>query len=190
LSLRGLVDKSMLQVQAAGRYAIHDLVQQYAEQKLGETGALQSKVRDRHSAFYLERMAGWERELKSARQRQVLEEIDWQIGDVQIGWLWAAAQTQIGRLAGALEGMGTYFELRQRYAEGSAACRAALDGLAGREEHGAASLRGWLQAWQARYCRLLGEVEQARELREASQAALVQAEALGEDTRRGQALLG
>jgi tetratricopeptide (TPR) repeat protein len=132
-------------------------------------------------------MAAWERELKSARQRQVLGEIDWQIEDVMAAWLWAARHVQVGRLAAALEGLGTYYELRRWYAEGKAAFQAALDGLAGHAEPEVTSLRGWLQAWQARFCRLLGQVEQARELRKVSREALAQAD--GEEARRGQALL-
>jgi predicted ATPase/DNA-binding SARP family transcriptional activator len=189
-TLQSLVDKSLVNRAAYGRYQIHDLVRQYAEQKLGESEEVEREARDRHSAFYLDRMARWEGELKSARQRQVLEEIDGQISDVQVGWLWAAGQAQTGRLAGALEGLGTYYELRQRYMEGKESCQAALDGLAGGEEPGAVNLRGCLRAWQARFCRLLGEVEQAQELREASRAMLERAAALGEDARRGWALLG
>ena len=153
--LQSLVDKSLVSRAADGRYLIHDLVRQYAEQKLGETGALERSVRERHSTFYLERMAGWERELKSARQRHVLEEIDWQIGEVQVAWLWAAGQAQVRRLAGALEGMGTYYELRRRYAE--VARRAGqrwMGGGRGRARRGQPA--GWLQVWQARFCRLLG----------------------------------
>jgi tetratricopeptide (TPR) repeat protein len=86
--------------------------------------------------------------------------------------------------------LGTYYELRQRYKEGKAACQAAMDRLAGCEEPNAVNLCGCLRAWQARFCRLLGEVEQAQELREASQTALIRAEVLGEDIRRGWALLG
>ncbi len=188
--LQSLVEKCLVSHRADGHYQIHDLVRQYAEQKLGESEELEREARDRHSAYYLGCMAIWEGELKSARQRQVLEEIDWQISDVQVGWLWAVRQAQTGLLAGALEGLGTYYELRQRYIEGKAACQAAMDGLAGCEEPNAVNLRGCLQAWQARFSRLLGEVKHAQDLREASQAALMRAEGLGEDTRRGWALLG
>jgi tetratricopeptide (TPR) repeat protein len=50
-------------------------------------------------------------------------------------------------------------------------------------------LEGWLLAWQVHFCLLLGKVDIARQLADSSQEMLNQAEAAGEDVRRGQALL-
>jgi predicted ATPase len=127
--LQSLVDKSLVIRSPDGRYQLHDLLQQYAEKKLGENGNLESQVRDRHSAYYMDLLAGWGRELKSTRQRQVLEDIDWRIGNVQIAWHWTARQGLFERLKDALEGLGTYYELRQRMWK--IACQAALDGWKG-----------------------------------------------------------
>ncbi|HJZ48001.1 MAG TPA: hypothetical protein VKE41_12575 [Roseiflexaceae bacterium] len=53
-TLARLVDKSLLRAERDGRYDMHELLRQFAEQKLeAEPGAV-TRTRERHSAFYLE----------------------------------------------------------------------------------------------------------------------------------------
>ena len=50
-TLARLVDKSLLQVTSEGRYDFHDLLYQFAREKLGETGS-QADLRSRHFEWY------------------------------------------------------------------------------------------------------------------------------------------
>ena len=58
-TLTGLVDKSMVRVNAGGRYDLQELLRQYAEEKLGEMPAEQEQTRDRHSTYYADFMGQW-----------------------------------------------------------------------------------------------------------------------------------
>jgi predicted ATPase len=69
-TLTALVDKSLLRVDATGRYDIHELLRQYARQKLTESGEVQA-VLARHWAYYLAFAERAEPELFAANQ------VDW-----------------------------------------------------------------------------------------------------------------
>src|SRR5262249_29782319 len=50
--LQGLVSRSLLTVSLEGRYEVHELLRQFAEEKLAGTPVIEADVRDRHSAYY------------------------------------------------------------------------------------------------------------------------------------------
>jgi predicted ATPase/DNA-binding SARP family transcriptional activator len=189
--LRSLVDKSMLQVDSNGNYRMHDLLHQYAEEKLTEEQSVAGRLRERHAAYYLRQLRDRGSELKSAQQRQTLEELDLMSNDLQAAWQWAARQGKVELLEGAVEGLCLYYDLRCRYQEGKTACRLALECLERATHTGIErlSLRGWLLTWQADFCYQLGEVELGKQMREAGWEVLRQAERAGQDVRRIQALI-
>jgi predicted ATPase len=65
--LAALVDKSFLHLNDAGRYSIHELLRQYAGEKLSESGEA-DEARNRHLAFFLELAEKAEPELHGAGQ--------------------------------------------------------------------------------------------------------------------------
>ena len=187
--LRGLVDKSMLQA-SPGSYRMHDLLRQYAVEKLSTDEPAASQVRQAHCAFYLERLAEREGYLKSARRSETLNELDAEINDLQSAWKWACTQADIARLARSLEGLCLYYEMRLRFREGAAACQAALSHLPLHpDQPGEAQvLRTRLLLWQARFlvssCRLEAAVPLHREAGE----MLDRLEKQGLDVRRPRAM--
>jgi hypothetical protein len=59
-TLRGLLIKSLLTREATGRYQVHELLRQYAAERLGDVPAEGEEARDRHCAYY----AGlWQRQI-------------------------------------------------------------------------------------------------------------------------------
>jgi len=85
---------------------------------------------------------------------------------------------QVERLAAGIEGLCLYCDLRIRFQEGETICRSALSALpkpgarASMVERRASPLRANLLAWQARFSRHLGRVEDTRRLLEQSASAL------------------
>jgi len=188
--LRSLVDKSMLQMESNGLYRMHDLLHQYATEKLAQEASEADRLSQRHGSYYLGELPARGSDLKSARQRQALEQLDFVINDVQAAWEWAVGQGEVTLLEGAVEGLCLYYSLRYRYHEGEHACQVAIKGLKNTLVVGKRlSLEGWLLAWQVNFCLLLGKVDIARQLADSSQEKLNQAETAGEDVRLGQALL-
>jgi predicted ATPase/DNA-binding SARP family transcriptional activator len=73
--LVALIDKSFLHQDEAGRYSMHELVRQYAGEKLREAGEV-DEARNRHLAFFLELAETAEPELHGADQAMWLQRLE------------------------------------------------------------------------------------------------------------------
>ena len=195
--LLALVNKSLLHHTPAGRYEIHELLRQYAEEhlnkdKVGETGAPADEnsavyaVRHRHSAYYTTFLQQREADLKGARQQAALAEILADGENVRTAWQWAAAQGQIEWLDRALESLGCFYEWRGRNHEGKAACQLAIEKLESAQSVTKLRVLVRLFAWQGTFSRRTN-IEQAEHLVRQSLALLGQPELAQQDTRSEQA---
>jgi predicted ATPase len=117
--LMALVNKSMLYHASAGRYEMHELLRQFATEKLetsGEAGA----ARDAHTAYYAEFMQQREADLTGRRQLEALDEIEVDFENVRVAWNWALKQknyTAIGQSLGGLSWFCAYRSRDQEYTE-------------------------------------------------------------------------
>jgi tetratricopeptide (TPR) repeat protein len=205
--LKGLVGKSFLQQPTPeGRYEVHELLRQYAAQKLAASPAARAAARDRHSAHYVKALERFVPDLKGPRQRAAIAEIEADSENVRAAWKWAMEQEQIDRLDRAMEGLARFYWRRGRYQEGEAAFRAAVDGLTagvgppsmapdggGPPGHRLRVLARAV-AWHAYFSRALGRWplrrrERVAWLQEQSLALLQRPELAGQDTRAERALI-
>jgi predicted ATPase/DNA-binding SARP family transcriptional activator len=74
-ALAALVGNSLVHVVAPGRYDMHQVLKQYAAEKLAADPALQAETYTRHAAYYLEALADAEVGLQGPRQKAVLGEL-------------------------------------------------------------------------------------------------------------------
>jgi len=116
--LRALVEKSLLIHQRPERFGIHELLRQFAAEKLTASGK-ESETRDIHSAYYLGAMEDREGDLKGRSQVEALEEIEGDLENVRTAWNWALRQRAEGDIAGAVEPLFLFFYMRSRYREGA-----------------------------------------------------------------------
>ncbi len=96
--LAGLVDKSLLRRDASGRYEIHDLLRQYAEEKLQADPAESTKVHDAHCRYYAELMSGHKAELKGEDVSAALTVLNAERENVRAAWNWAVSHRRIEEL--------------------------------------------------------------------------------------------
>jgi DNA-binding SARP family transcriptional activator/predicted ATPase len=115
--LRVLADKCMLEGIGQGLWRIHDLLRQYAAERLAEDEANEWETRDRHSAYYFEKLQDWGEALQGPRQAATLLEIDEQVADLQAAWSWVLSQAEVEYLDAGLQVLGGYYGLRGRNAE-------------------------------------------------------------------------
>jgi predicted ATPase/DNA-binding SARP family transcriptional activator len=101
--LAALIDKSLLRKNIAGRYAMHELVRQYAWEKLHQAGELEA-THDRLLLFFLQLAEAAEPQLIGPGQKRWLDRLEDEHDNLRAALQWALEHGAVmaGRLAGAL----------------------------------------------------------------------------------------
>jgi tetratricopeptide (TPR) repeat protein len=104
-TLAALVGTSLLRRLSAGRYSMHELLRQFAAERLGISGEAAS-MRARHAAYYVVLAEQAAPALTRPDQASALERLDRALDNLRaaLSWVWEQEQIDLGlRLAGALE---------------------------------------------------------------------------------------
>src|SRR5262249_23598615 len=118
--LSALMAKSLLRRAETGRYDLHELIRQYAAAQLHSDPQEEVRTRTRFSDYYAWRLAGWEAQLKSPRQRQTSEEMAVEIDNLRQAWDWLIGQQQIGQMLRSLHSLWQFYDLYGWFQEGAA----------------------------------------------------------------------
>jgi predicted ATPase/DNA-binding SARP family transcriptional activator len=188
--LRALIGRSMLERSSSDRYQMHELLRQYAAERLHRSPEEERAMRDRHAACYTGALQGWAADLKGPRQLEALSEIEADLDNARAAWEWALERGQVGWLDCGLEGLCLFYEWRGHYKEGKVACRRVVNHLEAYEKLAATEvpekalrvLAGAL-AWQGCFGFALGQSELADQSFEHSLAILDSPGLSGRDVR-------
>lgn len=145
--LSRLAAKSLLQYdRTPDRYQLHELLRQYAAEKL-EITAQTETVRAAHAAYFADFLQQQEADLKSQGQRRAKVAIAADFENVRQAWLWAVERRDHATLDRAIEGLYwfLYHDL-QRYHAGQALFQSGREMLAPSENEAPHSLWGKLLA--------------------------------------------
>lgn len=171
-TLSALVDKSMIAAQSNGRYQLHELQRQYGAEQLEKRADLQTAVRNRHCEYFTNFMDRPFKDYHGYRSREVLQEIDADIDNVQAAWNWAVAERRFSDLHRSVVGLYSYWYLRWH----KGVERAFHDGLGAlrRVEPGLERdiTLGWALAQQSGFFRSTGDMRSAKARAEESIAIL------------------
>ncbi len=127
--LSALVDKSVLRYETTGRYELHELLRQYAAEKLEATPERATEVREQHASYYLGWLARLEIDFKGAGQVEAAERVARELENVRVAWYWAIIQRLVPELRRALVSLALFCDMRSRFQEGAELFTAAVDGL-------------------------------------------------------------
>ncbi len=189
--MAALVDKSLL-YHRGGRYEWHEVLRQYAEEKLGAAPDDKAQTLARHSGFYAGFVHAREPSLHRRGQKQALEEIGAEIENIRAGWRWAVAQRDAARVTEYLDGLCWFCDMRSRFQEVTGMLDQALTALqpqADVTEAGAVAVSKLL-AWQGWFSTHLGRFPLAHERFRQSLAVLHRhAEGLSQGTERARGAL-
>jgi predicted ATPase/DNA-binding SARP family transcriptional activator len=101
--LSSLVGKSLLRRNASGLFEMHELLRQYAVEKLNETPVIKEDVHEQHANYYIELLNRLERELMGPRMSRVKAEIRKEIGNIRKAVNWAIQKWSTEKTLFALE---------------------------------------------------------------------------------------
>jgi tetratricopeptide (TPR) repeat protein len=128
-ALAALTDRSLVRT-AGGRYDVHELLRQYASERLADDPADQAAARDAHTAYYLGLLAKQEAGLKGSRQRAAIQAIDAELDNIRTAWRHALAAGRWPAMAAALESLFLFYEIESLHEEGEDAFGRAATALA------------------------------------------------------------
>jgi len=128
-TLAGLVDKSLLQTAASGRYDQHPLLYGYTREKLAEHPEEQSRVEENHGTYYLHFLQEQGEEVRGPKQQEALEAIERELENIRTAWYWAARNARTKELRQTVEPLRVFYDQRGRIQEGIEAFSHALSKL-------------------------------------------------------------
>jgi DNA-binding SARP family transcriptional activator/predicted ATPase len=118
--LSSLVGKSFLRRDASGRYEMHELLRQYAAERLLNMAQEHQEAYHRHCAYFADFMQ--QRILRSGTgQKKTLMEIEIELQNIRSGWQWAIKQGEMEQINKSADALWEYYEVRGRFKEGEGA---------------------------------------------------------------------
>jgi tetratricopeptide (TPR) repeat protein len=173
-------------VRPPGRFQVHELLRQYAAEKLREVPTVERETAALHAAYYAAFLHQQEQALKGDGQAEALAAVGLEIDNVRLAWRWAAAQTAAqtadgesaaaatGVLEASLESLFLFYTMRAWYQEGEEAFGQAAAAVARSQIPAARKdlLLGKLLARQGKCCEFTAHSDRAQALYEQSLAAI------------------
>jgi predicted ATPase/DNA-binding CsgD family transcriptional regulator len=128
-----LVDKSLLKPLPGSRYRVHELLRQYALEKLAASPDDLSRTTEAHCAYYLDFLSRRTRDFLGGRQLEAASEIGAELDNIRAAWQSAVDGVGAEKLREAAFPLAQYSQYRSRYLEAVAAFEAAADSLRTRQ---------------------------------------------------------
>lgn len=165
MTLAELVDVAWIYRTSGGRYLMHELLRQYAADKLAAEPREEADTQERHTLFYLHIVGDLEGVLIGPDQLAALTRIAGEIDNIQVAWSRAAARGDAALIDAALHALHLFFIMRGRYTEGKQLFAGALYHFApptdDRDPNGTMALRCRLLARLGSFHLQLGEINAA-----------------------------
>lgn len=116
--LASLVSQSLLRVDHAGNYTLHELLRQYAEEHLRRSPADAAQAQARHSEYYLGLVQRLSPQIKGWAQIAAADEMEFALDNIHQAWRMAVDQRRDELIRPVVEGLMLYYQMRCRMAEG------------------------------------------------------------------------
>jgi predicted ATPase len=126
--LRRLTDASMITATHDDRYAVHELLRQYGNMRLVESGR-RGEVGERHSDYFLTWLADRAMDLKGAAQLTAVEDVAVEFANVRAAWTEAVEHCRFDLIGAAVHGLWLFADTRGNAGETGMLLRQALDSL-------------------------------------------------------------
>lgn len=171
-TLSALVDRALVRWEPdTRRYQVHELLRQYAAERLGQSPADAAAAQQRHCAHFADLLQARFNAILGGRQKEAAAEIEAELDNVRAAWQWAVAQPDIAALRSMAPVLAEFFQIQSRYVEGADAFEAAVHRLtqgAGPARHD--PVLALLLTYQGAFYIRLGRIAEAEPLLREAQA--------------------
>ena len=118
-TLSMLIDKSLLRRTAEGRFVIHELLRQFASEKLAQDEAEAASVCTHHANYYLTLLAHWELAFLTHARMTAFTALLPELDNIRAAWDWAVQQQDWDGIAQGVQTLYTlYLEIINNFGEG------------------------------------------------------------------------
>jgi predicted ATPase/DNA-binding XRE family transcriptional regulator len=161
--LSTLVERYLVQLnQTNGRYRLHELMRQYAAEKLATAPDMGNGVRRQHAVFFCDYLTARDGDLKSANQEKALAEIRADRANIWTAVQWAAEHPGEVSLAAVITPLGIACRLRNWLKDGETLFALSVSALSNYQEQPGVLLSVLhLQVWRVLFIYFLGQPVEA-----------------------------
>jgi predicted ATPase/DNA-binding SARP family transcriptional activator len=151
------LDTTARQPAEDGRYEMHEILKQYAAERLARSSEATYTSRRRHADYYIGILQQWLEDAQGPHQVAALHQMDSDIHDARGAWDWLVAQDDVTGIRQAVDGLCWFYRRRSRNQEAVTACQMAMERLSvlvDREDRGVAEplrLLIRVMVWQSRF---------------------------------------
>lgn len=172
VDLAAFVDKSLLQVTPAGRYQMHELLRQYAAERLAGSPQEVVDAYDKHCTYYAGFLQQQSEGLLGGGQRQAVAAIAAEYDNVWAAWHWAVREGKVAEIEKSVMPLQLFCQFQSRYLDGANAWEEAFDYLSKAEPTAQVKLAlvqmlvywGWLLIRLGQFDQAESLLEQSRDL--------------------------
>ncbi len=115
--LGSLVDKSLLRRSDGGRYDLHELLRQFAQEQLDAIPADRQQTHHQHCRYYCELLDQRWFALTGKYTKEALAEIEGEIENIRTAWNWAVDNRQEAEIDLALDSLWFFYDTQSWYRE-------------------------------------------------------------------------
>jgi predicted ATPase/DNA-binding SARP family transcriptional activator len=126
LTSLALTDKSLLRA-TEGYFGVHELLRQFAAEKLAQQPGESERIRAAHCAYYAAFLGKREHRLSGDVSQAIVREVKSEIENVRVAWEYALEQADANSVVAFFRPMYNYFDVQCRYHEGEELFRRAAE---------------------------------------------------------------
>ena len=126
-TLTALIEKSLLRLGQSGRYEMHNLVVQFAAERLADEPSKANEVRQQHCAYYIALIEEQGDALNGLDMSDAVAKIQRDLSNIRRAWQRAVDQFDVRALRQGCDGLERFYFMTNQFSEGQAMMKVAVD---------------------------------------------------------------
>ena len=132
--LSALVDRSLLRMDVDGRYHLHELLRQYANEQLAKDKHEWQETHTKQARYYMTYLQVQQEDIWAQQQLKALKEIRKELDNIRAAWMWAVEHIDTDSFITAGDTLGAFYQFTGNYLEGMSLFSQAADALQAQEQ--------------------------------------------------------